>query len=293
MVARVVATAARRRRALAALACGAVLALGGPATAERVIALTPLATLGNADTSASAMAITGQLEAALAAQPDTKLVGAAQVAQAVRRAKRPGLAVCDGDAECLASLGGLVGATVIVTGQSGGLADARVIYLSATDAATGKELGSTTWTTGGTDSAAAAVARLLAPASYTGTLELALGGVRAAVYIDGNKLPSEESSYTLPVGTHALRVNHPEFRDFVRFVDIGYRETTKIDVALQRLPVVQRDLEARGRDGVGGGRRPWTRRWWVVAGGAVVIAVLAGTVAYYQADGFDPDVTLP
>ncbi len=302
------------------VARGAVLAslivafCAAPAAAQRVIAVAPLATMGSEDTSASAQATAASLEKAIAALPATKVIGAAQVAQAIKRARRPALAACDGEPACIAELGQLAGATVLITGQSGGLGEARVLYLRAVAAASGQELGSTTWTAGAGDSAGAAVARLLAPATYVGRLTLAIvpptppspsspSGAAASgpaakditLYVNGSRFGTAATpSYSLPVGTHALRITHPEHRDFVRFVDIGYGATTEVAVALQPLPVVQSDMEQRrGGSSSGGAGRSWARRWWVVAGGAAVIGVVAGVIAYSLADDFDPDVTYP
>ncbi|MBK7539339.1 MAG: hypothetical protein IPI49_29060 [Myxococcales bacterium] len=162
------------------------------------------------------------------------------------------------------------------------------------DTTTGKELGSTTWSTGQGDSAAAAVVRLLAPAEYVGKLQLRLPIQSAVIYVNGRKLlASASGTHSLPVGTHALRVTHPEVRDFVRFVDISYGAVTQVDVVLTPLPVVQHDVEARQAAARADSRRPWYRTWWAVAGGAGLAAVLAGVVTYSLTDNFDPDVTLP
>jgi PEGA domain len=265
-----------------------------------VIALAPLATMGSEDTSAAARANAAALEKALAALPSSRVISAATVATSIKRAKRPALLACDGEHACILELGQLTSAQVVVTSQSGGLGDARVLYLRAVDVASGKELGSTTWTTGEGDSAAAAVARLLAPSTYSGRLGLSTSVKNATVYVNGKKLGTTATeSYLLPVGTHALRVTHPELRDFVRFVDIRYGATTQVIVALQPLPVVQRDLALHGGSSAGAdatsssSSRPWYRRWWAIAGGAVVLGVVAGTVTYAVSDGFDPDVTVP
>lgn len=289
------------RLAARSLACAAAVglvlfALAAPALAQRVIALAPLATMGSEDTSAAAQATTAQLERAIAALPATKVVSPAQLAAAVKRAKRPGLATCDGELGCVADVGQLAGAAVVVTGQSGGLGEARVIYLRAVDTASRKELGSTTWTAGPGDSAAAAVARLLNPAGYTGKLALTCAVVDATVYVNGRKLgASSTPAFSLPVGTHALRVTHPEYRDFVRFVDVAYDTTTTVDVPLQPLSIVQRDLveHGGGSSSSGASSSPWYRKWWAVAGGATALAVIAGVIVYSASDGFSPDVTLP
>jgi PEGA domain len=292
---------ARLVRVLRPLFCAAatwllLAALASGAAAQRVIALAPLATMGSEDTSAAAQATAAQLERAIAALPATKVLSPVQLSAAVKRAKRPGLATCDGELGCVAELGLLAGAAVVVTGQSGGLGEARVIYLRAVDTTSRKELGSTTWTAGPGDSAAAAVARLLNPAGYTGKLALASAVKDATVYVNGRKLgASSVAAFSLPVGTHALRVTHPEYRDFVRFVDVAYDTTTPVEVVLQPLSIVQRDLVARGGgpSTTGPASSPWYREWWAVAGGATALAVIAGVIAYSATDGFSPDVTLP
>jgi PEGA domain len=262
--------------------------------ADRVIALTPLATLGSADTSSSGLAIVAQLEQAIASLPATSMMGLSQVALSVKRLKRQGFAGCEGDLACVAELGVLIGAAVVVTGQVGGLGDARVIYLSAVDTSSGREIGSTTWTPGADDSAAAALIRMLFPAQYTGQLRVLSNVKDALIYVNGNRLGAASApGYTLPVGTHALRVTHPESRDFVRFVDIRYAAVTEVTVTLQPLPVVQRDLSRRPSAAASEPAHHGFRRWWIIAAGAVGLAALAGAVAYYQADDFEPDITLP
>ena len=292
---------AHRPRSFALLAAVALATLGlaaGSASAQRAIALAPLATMGNEDTSSSARATSAELERAIAALPATKLISPAQLSAALKRAKRPALASCDGELLCVAEAGQAAGAQIVVTGQSGGLGEARVIYLRAVDTAARKELGSTTWTAGPGDSGAAAITRLLDPAGYTGKLALTVmaqgSAVPATVYVNGKRLGSSTTgAFTLPIGTKALRVTNPEYRDFVRFVDITYAATTSVDVELSPLPVVQRDVTGHL---VSTGPRepsPWYRSWWAIAGGATALAVIAGAIAYSTTDGFDPDVTLP
>lgn len=270
-----------------------LLSVARPAAAQRVVALAPLSTLGSEDTSNPAQGAGAELERAIAALPATTLLGAAQVTASLRRQKRAGVAACDGERGCIAELGRALGAAVLVTGQLGGIGEARIVYLEAIECATGKEVGSTTWTPGPDDPAAAVVARLLAPQSYQGRLRLRLPRPGAQVFVNGSRLPSG-TEHVLPVGTHALRVTHPEVRDFVRFVEISYGKVTEVEVALTPLPVVQRDLAARGGPGaLEQGARPWYRRWWAVAGGATVIAVAAGLISYGLTEDFSPDVTLP
>ncbi|HSK02127.1 MAG TPA: hypothetical protein VK932_12835, partial [Kofleriaceae bacterium] len=98
------------------LLVAAVLLASAPARADRadrIVAIAPLSTLGAEDTSAETRKLTAQIEAAAAALPGTKVVAAAQVADAIRRATRPQLKACEGAAACLAELGRLVGAGVV------------------------------------------------------------------------------------------------------------------------------------------------------------------------------------
>jgi PEGA domain len=276
------------RRALAGLVVpAAVIILGlasAPARAERLVAVAPLSTLGTEDTSAQVKKLTTQIETAVAGLPGTKIVSAAQVTEAIRRAKRPQLKACEGEAACLTELGKLVGAQVVIAGEIGGLGDAKVVYLGATDVGAGKELRSTTLTVGGAradDTPQAAVVRLLEPDRYRGTVRFATDVSGATIYVNGSKIaPSPKGEVTLPVGTQAVRVTHPEYHDFVRFVDVAYGKSTEVAVTMQQYPIVRRDLQGKpiNRDQIIYDDPPLWRRWYVVAPAAVGLAILTGIV---------------
>lgn len=268
----------------AVLASAAVLAAAVPARAERLVAVAPLSTLGTEDTSASTRKLTGEIEAAVAALGGTKVVTATQVADAVKRAKKPQLKACEGEAACLAELGRLVGAQVVIAGEVGGLGDARVVYLGATDVAAARELRSTTLAVGAKADAGGprgAVVRLLDPDRYRGTLHLALDVAGATVYVNGAVAPlSPRGELALPVGTHAVRVTHPEYHDFVRFIDVQYDHTTEVAVGLQQYPIIQRDVRGNPTSGarIVEVQPPVWRRWYVVGPAALGLAVVAGVV---------------
>ncbi|HEY0193744.1 MAG TPA: PEGA domain-containing protein [Kofleriaceae bacterium] len=275
----------------ALVAC--VAALASPARADRAVAIAPLSALGAEDTSAATRKLTGQLEAAIAALPGTTVVRAAQVADAVKKAKRPQLRTCDGDAACLTELASLVGAQVILSGEVGGLGESRVVYLAAITG--GKELRSTTLAVGGArDEAggpAGAIARLLDPDHYRGALKLAIDVTGATIYVNGSVVtPSPTGELALPVGTQAIRVTHPEYHDFVRFIDVDYGKTTPVTVGLQQYPIVHRDLTGRpvDRDRIEYLDPPVWRRWYVVVPAAIGVAIAAGIIAAYASHNF-PD----
>ncbi|HET7501133.1 MAG TPA: PEGA domain-containing protein [Kofleriaceae bacterium] len=277
------------------VALAATLAMAATAHAERIVAMAPLSTLGAEDTSAGTRKLTAQLEAAVAALPGTRVVRAAQVADAIRKARKPQLRACEGDAGCLAELASLVGAQIVISGEVGGLGDSRVVYLAATE--NGKELRSTTLAVsarddGGADGGAAgAVVRLLDPDGYRGTLRFALDVTGATIYVNGAKItPSPRGEVSLPVGAQAVRVTHPHYHDFVRFIDVEFGKTTDVAVGMQQYPIIEHDVAGKpiNRDRVEYIEPPLWRRWYVVGPAAVGLAILTAVVVGYAVHDF-PD----
>jgi len=279
-------------------------ALASVAHAEpRTVALAPLTALGTEDTSASAKAIQGELETALGGVENTAVISTKAVLEAIKKAKKPQLRVCEGDPTCLAELGKLVGADLVVAGEAGGLGDVQVVYLELIDVSTAKGVRSTTLEVGNTAEGGApgAAYRLLAPDQYTGTMTLELDTAGATVYVDGKKLGKATAGKAISfgVGTHALRVTHPEFHDFVRFVDVGFHTDTQVPVSLKQYPIVS--TEMTGTDpGQPGGKvtyidhpTPWYRKWWAIAAFSGIIVVGAAATAGLIADGVDSDTVRP
>lgn len=269
----------------------AVATTAAAAHAERVVAIAPLSTLGAEDTSAGTKKLLGQIEAAVAALPATKIVRAAQVADAVKKAKKPQLRACEGDAGCLAELASLVGAQIVISGEVGGLGESKVVYLAASE--NGKELRSTTLAVGGTrddgGGPSGAAVRLLDPDGYRGTLRFALDVTGATIYVNGAKVqPSPRGELALPVGAQAVRVTHPEYHDFVRFIDVEFGKTTDVAVGMQQYPIVEHDLQGKpvSRDRVEYLEPPLWRRWYVVGPAAVGLAIVTGIIVGYAAHDF-------
>jgi hypothetical protein len=260
----------------------------------RVVALAPFSTLGAEDRSASTRKLLGQIEQALAALPQTKVVTAAQVSEAITKAKKPQLKACEGDEACLAELGKLVGANVVVTGEVGGLGDSRVVYLGATDVAAAKELRSTTLAVGTKDSPASAAIRLLDPDRYRGTVHFTIDAPGATVYVNGAKVALQNGDIQLPVGTQAIRVTQPQYRDFVRFVDVTYGERTEVPVSMQSYGTIEHDIKGKPRnlDTVEYYDPPLWRRWYVAGPAIVVLAVAAGVIFASRPPGADSKCTV-
>jgi PEGA domain-containing protein len=281
--------APRPRRAAIVLA---ILAIAGTAHAERVVAIAPLSTLGAEDTSAGTRKLTAQIEAAVAALPGTTVVRAAQVTEAIKKARKPQLRACEGDAGCLAELASLVGAQIVISGEVGGLGESQVIYLAASQ--NGKELRSTTLAVGARNDGGGpggAAVRLLDPESYRGTLRFALDVTGATIYVNGSKVtPARSGEIILPVGAQAVRVTHPEYHDFVRFIDVEFGKTLDVAVAMQQYPITRHDLAGKpiDRDQIEYLDPPLWRRWYVVGPAAVGLAIVTAVIVGYAVHNF-PD----
>jgi len=278
------------------VAATAALAVAAPAAeAERVVALAPLSTLGTEDTSAATKKLTAAIEQALAQMPGTKVVTATQVGDAIKKAKKPQLKLCERDSACLAELGKLVGATIVVDGEVGGLGESQVVYLGATDVATAKELRSTTLQVGAKDDGGGpigAAVRLLDPDRYRGTLHFVIDVSGATVYVNGAKVQlSKTNDLALPVGTQAVRVTHPEYRDFVKFIDVRYDQTTDVAVGMTQYPMLRHDLQGKpiSTDRITYIDPPWYRRPVAVGIGAGVLliatAIIVGNLVHDFPDG--------
>jgi hypothetical protein len=268
-----------------------------PASAPSRVALAPLASLGEG--AAQLGPVEQTIGEGLAGVPGTEVVAAADVAKAAKKAKRSDLGACEGQPPCLVEVGKLVGAAIVVTGDVSELGEVTVVYLKAVDAA-GNEISSTTAVLSHDDAgrraeARAAAFRLLAPASYLGSLRFEVNVPGAVAYLDGAKVNPGEAIRTT-VGTHAVRVTHEQHRDFVRFVEVKFDEETVLPVALTPLPVVvdeMRQKEAARRRMAVTEPLPWYRRWYTVAGAGAALAAVTFVVVYLVVDKLDFDSELP
>ena len=275
-----------------ALAISLVLAgATGTVHADRTVAITPLSTLGAEDKSVATKKLVGQIEQAFASLPGTKVVPAAQVSAAIDKAKKPQLKQCEGEAACVTELGKLVGAQFVVTGEVGGLGDSKVVYLKLTDVAAARELRSTTLAVGATDSPMGAAVRLSDPDKYRGNVKFAFDVSNAAVLVNGTKVQlTANKELALPVGTHAVTVTHPQYHNFVKFVEVGYGKTTDVQVSMKQYPIVEHSIQGKPgtRDTIVYDEPPMWRRPYVAGPVILVTAIVAGIVVARIAHDF-PD----
>ncbi len=232
--------------------------------------------------------------------PGVVLISDKELRAALKKAKRKDLESCDGGVACLTELGKLVGAQIVVAGDVGDLGGGQVAYLMAVDVGSGRELGSTTAVLSGDAAqkqgeARAAAYRLLAPAAYVGTIALSTDIPGAVIYLDGKQVgKSPAAPVKTSVGTHALRVTHEQYRDYVRFIEVKFDETAKIDISLKEYPIVNDGMiENGGR--LGGpieervAPRPWYRKGWAVAAMGTALLIATAITVAIVADGIAAD----
>jgi hypothetical protein len=276
-----------------ALAAAVALRPASAWAAPTRVALAPLSSL--TEEGASLAGVEKLVAAALATVKDVDVVRAPDVRAALKKAKRRDLEGCEGEPRCLQEIGQLVGADIVVYGVAGALAEGQVVYLKAIEVKTGNETGSTTATLSGGEptrlgEARAAVVRLVAPASYVGALILKVDVEGADIVVDGKIVgKSPVAPITASVGTHALRITHPRYRDFVRFVTVPFDKAETLQVALKEFPVVADDMRGRQPD-----ERPWYQSGWAVAGFAAVLVAVTAIVAASipRSPPRDQDVTI-
>jgi hypothetical protein len=271
-----------------------VVLASASAYADRTVAITPLSTLGAEDKSAASKKLLGQIEQAFASLPGTKVVPAAQVSAAIDKAKKPQLKQCEGEAACVTDIGKLVGAQFVVTGEVGGLGDSKVVYLKLTDVASARELRSTTLAVGGaTDSAIGAAVRLSDPDKYRGNVKFGFDVTNATVLVNGTKVQlGANKEIALPVGTHAVTVTHPQYHNFVKFVEVGYGRTTDVQVSMKQYPIVEHSIQGKAgpADTVIYDKPPvWRRPLYVGIGCVALVVVTAIIVSRYAHDFPDYD----
>jgi hypothetical protein len=172
-------------------------------------------------------------------------------------------------------------ASLVVITEPQPLADGAVVYLQVIDAS-GKTRGSTTVVLSNDALTHNALERplrgglvqILEPQSFTGRLALQIDVKGAQTEIDGHAQPKDQvGPVTLSVGPHAVRVTHPAYHDWLRFVDVSFDETRVETTALAAFPLTEGEMaEKRKRGPVVEYKLPWYRTWWALTVTGVVLA---------------------
>ncbi len=272
--------------------------LSGPAEAQpKKIPRIAVGAIGELGETEDNQQIVATLEKEIVALALGEVIATKNVKRALKRAGKPQLFACEGDIACLGEMATTVGAQIAIGAEIGGLGDIRVLHLKVVKAH-GKTLRSATSHLDGDKPEPGKLVELLAPKRYRGALSLVTTVENAAIFVDA-KAVGKTPTRALPiaVGTHAVRVSHPHYRDDVRFVDIAYGKTTTVKLELVPLDVSRQNLERRGALGEDGPKhtasRPWYGRWPVVVGIGAVVLVGSAALWASRAGDVESDREIP
>ncbi len=211
-----------------------------------------------------------------------------------RKASAEARFAADPAARALA-LGNELKAPLALAVDAATLGDGTVLYLQGVDVAKGAPIATTAFSLGqgaiDHEALDGALIRVLVPERYLGRLVVDVDVADAKVLVDGAPQPAGRP-LPLSCGTHTLRVTHPAYRDFLRFVAIDYGRPTRVDVALSKYPVTEAEMRARtgARRRSSVGALPWYQRWWVVAISSVIlVGAAAGVTAALAHEGVSFD----
>jgi hypothetical protein len=191
------------------------------------------------------------------------------------------------------------GGTRVLQADIARLGGGRVMYLQALEG--GKPLASTTATLAGDSGdlgpvdkkqVRAAIVRVLEPGLHVGRVQLKIDVQGAVASVNG--APQAGTSFELPVGTHALRVTHPAYRDFMRFVEVAYDQTLTVDIGLAKYPLTEGEMAEKlvHQPLKPPPKRPWYRSWWALTlAGAAITGATVGIV-YGARPGIGSDLTV-
>lgn len=260
-----------------------VLATAGSAAARTTGVIAPFNALGISR--AEAARVQRWLAAAASAVPGHRWLASARLRRQLRRARQGD---CAYRPECIGPMARRAGAQVVVVGDVGSLSGGFMLYLRLVDG-DGKQLRAVNSVLqpdrpGLRRKLRALAYQLLAPGRYTGTVQVEVDVENAWIYLDGRRVARSPARalHGVSVGTHALRVTHEAYRDYVRFVDVPFGGTAEVKVGLSACPIKAGQMELSHRtagEPLTSGEMPWYRRWWAVAAfGAVVMAAAATTV---------------
>ena len=182
-------------------------------------------------------------------------------------------------------------AELAISAEPQPLADGAIVYLHVADGA-GNVRGSTAVAisadmlkAGGTElerPLRGGLVQILDPQAFVGRLDLRVDVKGAQLEIDGRAIawPEQGRGIPLSVGPHAVRVIQPAYRDYLRFVEIGFDRSEVQQVALAAFPLTEGEMNEKLKRAVSPKTRvPWYRSWWALSiTGVVLVGATAGIV---------------
>lgn len=251
--------------------------------------------------------VTAALAKQLSAVPGVKLAAQKDVLRFLKSRDGAPFAQCEGDLACLQKLGSLLGVGRLVAGDLSGLSKGYVLFLRLVDPSKQEVLRTVSVVHGGEGgkeetALREAAYRLLAPEKFVGQVTFEIDVPGAQIYWNGQPLGAAPvAPRQMLAGTHALRVTHPSYHDYLRFIDVAFEQTTRVKVSLKMYPIISEEMKAKGsarpvEAPIAPGQRviyrplPFYKKWWfVTAVSAAVLVATLTTVALVRPRHLDRD----
>ncbi len=224
-----------------------------------------------------------------------RLVPQSQVQGRLRRSSRLAAKLLCGVAmDCLVGFGRAFGARYVIAGDAAPVGHSFGVSLLLADLRTKRVLRRVSGVVPARGPARARAVkeiavRLLRPDRYTGHIRLQVDVKGASVFLDGKLVGRTPVAKPLLVscGAHALRLTHPAYHDYVRFVRVPFESEVLVRVNLKAYPVFAARVGSKKKvvkivkgkaPRISYRPLPWYKKWYFVTATAVGAAVLAGLV---------------
>ena len=251
-------------------------------------ALKPLESIGVAKVRVNRTDI--ELNRVLGTVPGVRMVPIKKIKKFLKSKDGAQLAIGGAGFQCSMRFGAALKVQNVVAGDVTQLGKGYVLSLKLVDVKTKKVVRRVTVVvTGAKPKRQAALEeaayKLLAPKLHTGKVLVAVDVKGAKIYLDGHMVATSPApALSAAVGAHNLRVTHPSYHDYLRFLRVDFRKTLNLKVNLKAYPIISAKVGAKGGGHVPKGAKviykplPWYRKWYVVTGIAVGALLLAGAV---------------
>jgi hypothetical protein len=253
-------------------------------------ALKPLESIGATKTRVDA--IDKKLHRLFSSIADINFVSLKRVQNKLDSRRGSRLVACGAETDCLIKMGRLLGVRFVVGGDMSKVGRGYALSLKLVNTKKRKSIRRVSVIISGTAAQRTRALletgyQLLAPKKHTGHLALKVDIPKAKIYIDGQLVAhSPTGPLEVKAGAHNLRITHPSYHDYLRFIDVPFQKTITLKANLTAFPVVTEDMKSKKRrkkakrllhKNVRYRPLPWYRKWYFAVGIGVGAALLAGT----------------
>lgn len=252
------------------------------------IAFKPLEPIGLPKVQVDRMDTT--LQKIFMAIPGARLLPLKTIKKFVRKSKGRRLLGCGAEKECVFDFGKALKTPFVIAGDMTTVGRGFALSLKLIDIKNKKTLGKVSAViTGNKYKQKKALLelgyRLLAPNKHLGKVAVLVDVRGAKIFVDGeHKATYPAKILSLKAGAHNIRVTHPSYHDYLKFISLPFQKTLTLKVNLKAYPIISDSMEARKRKTGHLKKRktiyrplPWYKKWYVVTAIGVGAALLAGT----------------